>query len=272
MTSAGRACALALAALACRAPEPERDPELALFAWERGIGVRAAASEPMAMYLWFYEWNLFDAFEPGDFTPGRWDFEPRVAPDGRSAVVEGGDVRLAARVERGGVALELTVRNSTGRDWPELAGLVACFNPGPEAVRNVEMAHHLGTYFLGEGGLERVPDREMRFARGLDRALRERSPELAFAFSPRWNTSAQRANAGILLRESLHGGWTSGVAWRDFVGVQAHNPWLCMHVAARVGPLAAGATKTVRGKLYLFPGDPDEGLRRFRSDLAPLLR
>jgi hypothetical protein len=73
---------------------------------------------------------------------------------------------------------------------------------------------------------------------------------------------------GLLLRESLSGGWTSGIAWSDALGVQAHNPWLCMHVAVKVGPLARGERKVLHGRMYLFPGDREEGLRRYRADFA----
>ena len=41
---------------------------------------------------------------------------------------------------------------------------------------------------------------------------------------------------------------------------------LCMHVATKVGPLARGERRALRGKLYLFPGDRFEGLRRFERD------
>jgi hypothetical protein len=258
------ALGLALVAAACPAPRP-RDPPLELFAWERGLAVRARGSEPMPMYLWFYEWNLFGAREAGDLSAGRWDFAREIAPDGGSGRIRGDGIELAARVEDDGVALELTIENQSDRDWPEQASIVACFNPGPKESRTFEMGHHRKTYLLGEDGLVRFADRAMHFDARARPRLAELSPELEFAFSERWPTSAQDAHAGLLLRESLGGGWTAGVAWEDWLAVQAHNPWLCLHVATKVGPLARGERRVVRGRLWLFPGDAAEGLRRFRG-------
>lgn len=261
-----RAASWSAAVLAIAACGRPADPPLELFPWERGIAVRARGAEPMAMYLWFYEWSLFDGLESGQWAEGRHDFAKTVAADGRSARIDAGAMVLEARVVEGGVELELELENRTGRDWPEPAALIACFNPGPEESRTFEMGHHRATFLLGRDGLERFADRAMHFAADAKPALERLSPELRFPFSERWETSPQDCVAGLLLRESLSGGWTSGVAWSDSIGVQAHNPWLCMHVATKVGPLAAGARKTLRGKLYLFQGTPDDGLRRYRED------
>jgi hypothetical protein len=257
------AAVLALATLAgCETARPS-DPPLELFEWERGLAVRARGDTPMAMYLWFWEWSLFETQERGDVSAARHDWPREVAPDGRSGSVSAEGFALRARVVDDGVELELAVENRSDHDWPEEAAIIACFSPGPEDSRTFEMGHHLKTYLVGEHGLERFQDRAMHFNAALLPRLRERSPELHFDFSNRWASSPRSSHAGLLLRESLSGGWTSGVAWEEWVAVQAHNPWLCMHVATKVGPLARGASKTVRGKLFLFPGDRAEGLKRF---------
>jgi hypothetical protein len=222
----------------------------------------------MAMYLWFYEWNLLGAFGADEWSAGRHDLARSVSDDQRSAHVVGEGLEIALRVVDDGVELELTVENRGTADWGEHAALIACFNPGPVERRTLEMGHHLKTYMLGADGLERVPDRAMHFNARLRAGLLQLAPDARFAFSERWPTSERDSHAGLLARESRSGGWTSAVAWADWLGVQAHNPWLCMHVATRVGPLARGATRTVRGKLYLFPGDRAEGLRRYRRDFA----
>lgn len=263
-----RLLSVALCAAACSAPAALPQPALELFEWERGIGVRALGAEPMAMHLWFYEWNLFDAFEPGDLTAGTYALERHVAPDRSAAEVRRPGLRLLARVEGDSVALELEVENLGTRDWPSAAALIACFNPGPEGARTFEMGHHKKTYMVGPAGLERVADRDMHFNHALRAELEQRSPALEFGFTQRWASSERDSHAGLLLRESLSGGWTSGVAWEDWLGLQAHNPWLCMHAATRVGPLAAGEKRRVRGRLYLFPGEPSEGLRRYRRDFG----
>lgn len=256
-----------LATAACSSPA-RNDPPLELFEWERGIGLRARGETPMPMYLWFYEWNLFGAFEPGELSSGSFAFERSIAPDARSARIVGPGIALDLKVESDGVALQLEVENCTERDWPATAAIIACFNPGPKETRTFEMGHHLKTYMLGAAGLERVADRDMHFNARLRDELERLAPDLRFAFSERWATSARDSHAGLLLRESLSGGWTCGVAWSEWLGLQAHNPWLCMHAATRVGPLARGARTTVRGKLYLFPGDRQEGLRRFEGEFA----
>jgi hypothetical protein len=65
----GRWLLAGAAALAACGPQPEPAP-LRLEEWERGIAVRSLEREGMDMYLWFYEWNLFDAFQPGESSPG----------------------------------------------------------------------------------------------------------------------------------------------------------------------------------------------------------
>lgn len=264
MRSLSSALLVSIACAAC-ATAPRVDPALELFEWERGIGVRALGPTPMPMYLWFYEWNLFDAFERGELSAGSYELTRTVAADGRSARIEGPGIVLDARVQAEGIELELQITNRTEHAWPAQAAIIACFNPGPKETRTFEMGHHLKTYMVGPEGLERVADRDFHFNDDLRAGLTERSPELKFAFSNRWATSPRDSHAGLLLRESFSGGWTSGVAWQEWLGLQAHNPWLCMHAATRVGPLGVGEIKTVRGMLFLFPGDRAEGLRRFQT-------
>jgi hypothetical protein len=75
------------------------------------------------------------------------------------------------------------------------------------------------------------------------------------------------AKAGILIRESVEGDWVTAVGWADYLSVQGHNPWNCMHVCARVGPLKQKESRTVRGRLYLFRGTKEDCLARFADDL-----
>jgi len=253
------------AATACR-NAPEARPAVELFEWERGIGLRTLAAEPASMFLWFYEWRLFDALEPGQITRAEFDWPREVSADGRTARIAAPMLTLEARVVDSAVELTLEVRNETERAWPEEAAIIACFNPGPPETKPYELGYQRKTYLVGEEGLQRFEDREMHFRADLKPALKQLSPELEFEFSAnRWRTSELDSHAGLLLRESYTGRWTTGVAWEDWVGVQANNPWLCLHVATRVGPLAPGAVKTIRGRLVLIEGGREQVWERLRA-------
>ena len=54
-----------------------------------------------------------------------------------------------------GADLELTARNRTDYDFPPIAAVIPCFNPGPVPSRNPEFAN-TNTYFLGPDGLDGV--------------------------------------------------------------------------------------------------------------------
>ena len=83
---------------------------------------------------------------------------------------------------------------------------------------------------------------------------------------PKWPMSAENAAAGIIIRESEDNQWVSAIAWEDFLSAQGHNPWSCMHLCVRVGPLAIGESKTIRGRMHLFPGNKEDCLARFRKE------
>jgi hypothetical protein len=55
----------------------------------------------------------------------------------------------------------------------------------------------------------------------------------------------------------------AGIAWEAFLSAQGHNPWKCTHLAVRIGPLRPGQTRSVRGKIYLLPGNKETCLERF---------
>ena len=255
--------ALALPAACAEPPAPPAPAPLVLAEWERGIAVRSLEVPDMDMFLWFYEWNLFDAFDPGQSSAGTYELERSVAPDGRSARIQSENLVLELAVDAEGVALELSVTNPLEQPFGELAALVPCFNPGPTERRTHALAHYDATYYVGRTGLERASGREMHFNAALREALCAVSPELEFDFSSKWPTSDHDAAAGLLLRESRDGSFVTGIAWEDFIGAQAHNPWQCLHLGVRVGPLAPGATRTIRGRIWLFAGGREELLHRW---------
>ena len=64
------------------------------------------------------------------------------------------------------------------------------------------------------------------------------------------------------------GNWVAGIAWADFLSAQGHNPWYCMHLSVCVGPLKRGESKTVKGRIYLFEGDGEACLEKYKRDFG----
>ncbi len=239
---------------------------LALSEWERGIAVAPREHGTMAMYLWFYEWHMFDAVEKGEHTAGGFDgFKREVSPGKDAATVSSDAIRLSLQTVSDGVELQLAISNRSDHDWPPLAAIIPCFNPGPKDERNRQLAN-TRTYFLSEAGLHRQQKREIHFNAELRPQLGAVSPNGEFAFSHKWPTSEVNATRGILIRESTDGQWVTGIAWEDFLSAQGHNPWECMHLSIRVGPLRRGETREIRGKIYLFKGTKEACLERFLED------
>ena len=141
--------------------------------WERGVLVESLDQPKMRMYLWFYEWHMFDAVQPGQHTRGNWANRVKLAPGGSSASIENGNegISLEVRAVNDGADLTLNVTNRSEHDWPELATLVACFNPGPAESRNQQFAN-TKTWFLSSDGLAPL---KMKYPREIhyNHALRE---------------------------------------------------------------------------------------------------
>ena len=135
------------------------------------------------------------------------------------------------------------------------------------SVTNEQFAN-TNTWSVGPDGLVRQEKREIHFNAGLRPSIDARSDHGTFVFSHKWPTSDVNATEGLLLRESTDGQWVTGIAWERFVAVQAHNPWECMHLSIRIGPLGPGESKTIRGKIYLFEGDKKDLLQRYCEDFA----
>jgi len=249
-------------------------PTVKLWEWEKGIAVESVARPGMTAYLWFYEWNMFDARLPGVHTNGTYHLERTVSCEGTTATIVGPDMQLDLRAGTGSVDLSLRIANHSKHDWPLLASIIPCFNPGappsrtaryPVAKLNVQLANRR-TYFVAKEGLERLVDREIHFNTALRDEIDRLAPDGRFVFSSKWPTSNVNAHHGLLVRDSTDGKWVAGIAWENFLSAQGHNPWQCMHLAVRVGPLKQGQTKTVRGKIYLFPGNREDCLDRFQTD------
>ena len=251
--------------------------------WERGIALESRTQKDMAMFLWFYEWNMFDAIRSGEHTIGRFeDFQRSVSSDGSEASVHNDQLQLAVKATDTGAELRMQVTNKSDHDWSALAAIIPCFSPGKVGgnlrerrgsaegllpPRNPEFANEK-TFFLSNSGLELLQRRQIHFNGALRPQIDAATRNGPFVFSEKWPTAAPDAAGGIMMRESNDGLWVSGVAWDDFLSVQGHNPWQCMHLAPRVGPMKQNETKTMRGRLYLFKGTKDECLQRYRADFA----
>lgn len=258
--------------------EPERParPNVKLREWEKGIAVDSLDEPGMSVYLWFYEWNMFEARARGQHTGGTYEWKRTVSEDGRTALIDAGDMQLDIRAEHDGAKLTLDITNRTEHAWPEIAGIIPCFNPGaprgredryPLAVRNAEF-ENTNTWYVGAGGLEKLVGRAIHFNDRLRPLVDEEADNGQFAFSHKWPTAPDNAHAGLIVRESTGGEWVTGIAWEKFLSAQGHNPWSCMHLCINVGPLAPGESTTVDGRVYLFRGSRDDCLGRYRNDFA----
>ncbi len=230
----------------------------------------------MRVFVWFYEWNMFDARQKGVHTPGSHMWEREVSTDGNSAVIRAPDMTLAMKSVKDGVELKLDITNKTDHAWPEIAGIIPCFNPGapkgqaarwPIAKLNPQFDNR-NTWFVGNDGLAELKQREIHFSMKLRKQIDAASNNGKHPFSFKWPTSEDDAHAGLMIRESTDGQWVTGIAWDWFLSAQGHNPWQCMHLCFNVGPLKPGESKTIRGRIYLFRGAKEDCLRRYRSDFA----
>jgi hypothetical protein len=270
-----KTCIALTALAAATAASPGARTKLA--EWERGVVMERLDQKDMAMFLWFYEWNMFEAIRRGADSSGTWDLPRTFSADGSRATVTSHMMQLTVLATANGADLSLKVTNrSQDKVWPEIAGVIPCFNPGRKegtsdtdpGPKNAQFGdlQERKTYFLGPQGLALLDSRAIHFNERLRPLIDREGAAGPFRFSEKWPTSEVNAKAGILIRESEDGQWVAGIGWEDFLSVQAHNPWHCMHLAVRVGPLKPMQTKIIRGKMYLFRGNRDDCLARFRKD------
>ena len=111
-------------------------PSIKLSVWElpegsstaaRGAGGIAFTSSDvpdMAMYLWVYEWNMFDAIKRGQHTQGTLLREKRLSADQTRALVASPDLKITFRARDDGADMRLVVTNNSDHDWPAIAGIL----------------------------------------------------------------------------------------------------------------------------------------------------
>lgn len=239
-----------------------------LSAWDRGVSVDSLQQPDMRVYLWFYEWHMFGAFEPGQHTGGTWENRITVRDDrlGAKIVSENPGLELDIQAVADGAELTLSVQNRSDRSWPELASLIACFNPGPQATRNRQFAN-TKTWFHAADGLKPLAmqaPREIHYNHNLRQAIDVEADENGrYVWSPKWPTSDTDAVDGLIIRESTNSKWVTGIAWDRYLSTQGHNPWECMHLSVHIGPLEPRQMRTVHGRIWMFQGTKEELLKRF---------
>jgi hypothetical protein len=240
-----------------------------LWEWERGIAVESPDQKDMAVFLWFYEWNMFDAVKKGEHTQGTFKWPRKVNKDQSEAAIGAEELQVTLKATDGGADLLLAITNKSDHDWPEMAGIIPCFSPGKtgDEPRNPAFANEK-TYFLGPKGLELLKKREIHFNEKLRQSVEAVSRQGQFVFSDKWPTAEPNAKGGVIIRESTDGRWVTGIAWEDYLSIQGHNPWRCMHLCVRVGPLKQTETKKVRGKIYLLRGTKEDCLKRYLADFG----
>lgn len=238
-----------------------------LVEWERGLAVWASESEGMAVYLWFYEWNMFEAIKPGQHTQGTYKLDRKLDKAGQEGFISSAALTLKMTATTDGADLKLTVRNRTDYDFPVIAAIIPCFNPGPAKTRNRHFAN-TDTYFLAPDGLTKLVRRKIHFNASVRDLVDREAKEGRYNWSHKWPMSVPDAAGGLIVREATGGKWVCGIAWEDFLSAQAHNPWECMHLSIRIGPLPRGGEKDIRGKIYLFQGDKEELLIRYQNDFG----
>ena len=243
----------------------ETQVDVQLFEWKRGFAVRSLQHPEIAAYLWFYEWNMFDAMQPGQHTHGTYKLERTLTKDGQLGIIKSDALSLRVTPTSDGADLNLTVRNRTKRDFPAIAAIIPCFNPGLKETKNKPF-DNTNTYYLTSNGLEKLFQREIHFNAALRPLVDREARDGKYWWSSKWPLSQTNATGGLILRESNDKEWVCGIAWEDFLSVQGHNPWQCMHLSVCVGPLAPDNSKSIRGKIYLMQGSKQDLLDRYRED------
>ena len=252
-----------------------------LSSWDKGITIQSPTNESCFAHLWFYEWHLFDAVLSGEHTHGSHNWEWAVSPDGTKAEIDSEWLSLTMNAADNGADLILKITNTSEHDWPEIAAIIPCFNPGHKNTIKVNPLfldeENDDTYFLGKNGLELIKGeapRELHFNQKSLPAIMDWDKEREdgnFVFASeecnyKWPISDRDAQAGLMIRESEDKKMVMGIAWESYISVQGHNPWHCMHLSVKVGPLSQGETKTIRGKIYLFDGTKEDCLKKYQID------
>ncbi|MHC4191482.1 MAG: hypothetical protein ACYTBX_10065 [Planctomycetota bacterium] len=263
----------------CMAQEAKMEGLMKLTKWERGVKVESRRDKMGFAYFWFYEWHLFDAVSKGEHTHGTHSWKWTVDANGTLAQMNSQWLKMRIKATENGADIALDITNTTNYDWPDIAAMIPCFNPGDHGNREEQNLifldeKHEHTYFVGNNRLELIKGqypREIHFNHKFRTTImnwKKERDDGNFVFSDKWPTSDRDAYSGLIIRESDDKQWVMGIAWESFISAQGHNPWKCMHLSVRVGPLKQGEKKTIRGRIYLFKGSKEDCLRYFKKDFS----
>ena len=245
--------------------------------WERGIKLHSPNDENVFAYFWFYEWNLFEAVNRGEHTAGAWRWDWEIDPLRNVAQLNGEYLSLTVEATSTGAKMLLKIENTTDYDWPDIASIIPCLNPG-DPDKPIEWnslfldTKHSNTYFWGKNGIELLAGkypREIHFNHFHKKSVMDCSAgkgDAEFVFSEKWPTSMRDAYKGIILRKAEDSQWILGIAWDSYLSAQGHNPWNCMHLSVCVGPLLKGERKTLNGRIYLFKGSIADCISNYKND------
>lgn len=243
--------------------------------WQRGINVRVKGQPEMKVWFWFYEWTMFDAINQGQHTGGKFLGNDIIVNDTytQGSITVNPDLKVDVTAAPDGAELLLTITNNSQHDWPTLASIIPCFNPGPQNNRNPQFINE-ETFFLAADGLTKTIKRQIHFnqkhRKAVDQEADKNNPDNPYIWTEKWPKVDPNATAGLLLRQSNDKQWVMAIAWDRFLSVQGHNPWLCMHQSINVGPLKRAETRTVRGRIYILKGTLEDVVKRYRKDFPKI--
>ncbi len=242
---------------------------LQLFAYNNYLGVQIPGEERSKIFLWFYEWNMFNAGKPRQHTTGYQKNNVIISDENHTALIQTPQFTLKAKSGIEGVEFTLLVNNTSGYDWPDVAAIIPCLNPGFDKGRyqNPNMVTRR-TYYLTEKGLKKLQEREIHFNKEYREQIEEYSNNGKFAWSKKWPTSNLDSIGGLMIRESKDRRFAAGIAWEEFISAQGHNPYQCAHLSVRVGGLKNGESKAIRGKIYLIEGNRNQVLPMYYADFS----
>jgi hypothetical protein len=166
----------------------------------------------LRMYLWFYEWTLFDAVTVGQHTRGYWVASKRISSNHKEGELSHPGIKLLAETGEEEVRLVLTITNEAEHNWPETAAIIACFNPGGvEEQDNVPPTSQFfdperdRTWYYSSEKFDNLSNRDIHFNTKWRSAIDKIGEVGKYIFSDKWPSSQSDASAGILIRESMDG-------------------------------------------------------------------
>ena len=189
---------------------------------------------------------------------------------------EGMTRRLTFRAVADGIEMWLELSSESA--IPGAYVVQQCFRLSGET--NDEWRHHIALVpELSEFDLwaREQPPRSLTFVRQgdawlqvppVERGVRYDTPagvELA-----RMQGAESKATAaiphGLIVRQAADGSSVVGLFWERTTRVSNHHPADCLHSFVDLGPIEAGGSRTVRGKVYWMAGTKDELLEHWRAD------